>query len=291
LSASSNSIPSLAIAVARSLTRRLMRGRLTPSPRSGPREKYLFLMGALPAKERLRFILNLSLSTLDQTRRRVLLVEVAEESGEPAVALLSRKPAEFPDHMDLHDFQTIEGLRSLTLSHASGLDLISISEPLASRAAFRRALSAYGHGAARVGCRVPLVAGPIVTSGPSPLGRSRSRDLCPGRIRRKRRPSLAGNGARCPLQPVGLGRAAREFPPPPESARTVLHPLAKRDWTMAPKISFSHRRTGPFRKGWTEWPATWEGYALVSPWGPGRRWGIPLSEFCARSSGTEFIPT
>ena len=121
--------PPLAIAVARSLARRLMESA-HPIAKARAPGKIFVVMGALPAKERLRFILNLSLSTLDQTRRRVLLVEVAEESGEPAVALLSRKTRGIPPHMDLHDFQTIEGLRSLTLSHASGLDLISISEPL-----------------------------------------------------------------------------------------------------------------------------------------------------------------
>lgn len=121
--------PPLAIAVARGLTRRLM---ATARPTAQTRElgKTFVLMGALPSKERLGFVINLALTTLDQTRRRVLLVEVTEDSAEPAVAQMSRKARGIPPTMDLQDFQTIAGLRSLALEHASGLDLISLSEPL-----------------------------------------------------------------------------------------------------------------------------------------------------------------
>lgn len=121
--------PSLAIAVARSLTRRLME---TSHPTAKARElgKTFVLMGALPPKDRMGFILNLALSTLDQTRRRVLMVEVVEESAEPAIAQISRKTRGIPANMALQDFQSIAGLRSLALEHASGLDLISISETL-----------------------------------------------------------------------------------------------------------------------------------------------------------------
>lgn len=121
--------PSLAIAVARALTRRLMQV-VHPPAHVRSAGKVFILMGALPPKDRLGFALNLALSTLEQTRRRVLLVEVTEDSAEPAVSHLSRKTRGIPDHMDLEDFQSVDGLRSLALAHDSGLDLISISEPL-----------------------------------------------------------------------------------------------------------------------------------------------------------------
>lgn len=121
--------PSLAIAVARALTRRLMQV-VHPPAHVRAAGKVFILMGALPPKERLGFTLNLALSTLEQTRRRVLLVEVTEDNAEPAISHLSRKTRGIPAQMDLEDFQTVDGLRALALGHASGLDLISISEPL-----------------------------------------------------------------------------------------------------------------------------------------------------------------
>ena len=119
----------LGLAVARSLTRRLIQ---TVHPPAAQRTagKIFVLMGALPSKDRLGFSLNLALSTLEQTRRRVLLVEVTEYNAEPLVSHLSRKTRGIPAQMDLEDFQTVDGLRALALGHASGLDLISISEPL-----------------------------------------------------------------------------------------------------------------------------------------------------------------
>jgi CRP-like cAMP-binding protein len=75
--------PSLAIAVARALTRRLMQV-VHPPAHVRSTGKIFVLMGALPPKDRLGFALNLALSTLEQTRRRVLLVEVTEDSAEPA---------------------------------------------------------------------------------------------------------------------------------------------------------------------------------------------------------------
>lgn len=121
--------PSLAIAVLRALTPRLLALSHPASKARNPGKTFV-LMGALPPMERLRFSVNLALSTLEQTRRRVLLVEVTEDNAEPAVSHLSRKTRGIPARMDLDDFQSVDRLRALALSHASGLDLISISEPL-----------------------------------------------------------------------------------------------------------------------------------------------------------------
>jgi NTE family protein len=121
--------PPLAMAVARALTRRLV-ATTHPTTKARSPGKTFVLMGALPPTERVRFVFALAASTVMQTRRRVLLVDIAEESAEPAVAHLSGKARGIPPNMDVQDFQTIEGLRSLTLVHASGLDIISISEPL-----------------------------------------------------------------------------------------------------------------------------------------------------------------
>lgn len=121
--------PSLGLAVSHALAQRLIQ---TPQKTTNVRTmgKVFVLMGSLPSTERVGFVLNLALSTLDQTRLRILLVEVTEDNAEPLVAHLSRRTRGIPINMDVEDFQTIEGLRALVLPHASGLDLISISEPL-----------------------------------------------------------------------------------------------------------------------------------------------------------------
>lgn len=123
--------PPLALAVSRALAQRLIQSVHTSPLTRAPGKVYL-AMGALPPQDRLKFILNLGLSTLEQTRRRVLMVEVTEENEVPAVSLLSRRTRGIPPNMDLEDFQSVEGIRSLTYEHPSGLDLISISESLLS---------------------------------------------------------------------------------------------------------------------------------------------------------------
>ncbi|MBK8575514.1 MAG: patatin-like phospholipase family protein [Elusimicrobia bacterium] len=118
--------PSLAIALSRHLTFRLMQVNQRPA-HVRSQGKVFVLMGALPPKERMGFALNLALSTLEQTRLRVLMVEVAEDNTDTTVAHLSRNTWTAPP-MDLQDFQTVEGLRALTFGHASGLDVLSLPE-------------------------------------------------------------------------------------------------------------------------------------------------------------------
>lgn len=119
--------PPLALAVSRSLAQRLVQSTLPP-PIAGSMGKVYLAMGALHPQERLRCVFNLALATMEQSRRRVLFVEVTEEKAIPAVSQLSHHTHGIPPHMDLQDFQTVEGLRSLVFEHASGLDLLSVSE-------------------------------------------------------------------------------------------------------------------------------------------------------------------
>lgn len=121
--------PTLALAVTRYLSQRLMQAVHRP-PASPTPGRVFALVGSLPPKKRLSFVLNLALSALQQSRRRVLLVEVVEEESVSAISRLGPEGRSAPRDMDLQDFQTPEGLRSIALAHASGLDVISISEPL-----------------------------------------------------------------------------------------------------------------------------------------------------------------
>ena len=120
--------PLLSMAMARSVTRRWMEVAHPPAKVRAP-GKIFVLMGALSPADRLGFVLNLALSTLEQTRQRVLLVDVAEDNAESAIAALTRKTRGIPTHINVEDFQSIEGVRSLVLEHASGMDVLSIAEP------------------------------------------------------------------------------------------------------------------------------------------------------------------
>ncbi|MBP9127755.1 MAG: patatin-like phospholipase family protein, partial [Elusimicrobia bacterium] len=123
--------PRLALALSRYLAKRLMETNQHP-PAARILGKTHVVMGALPGADRAKFVFQLASSALRQTRFRVLLVEVVEESEQPLVARLTRSARGIPPHMDLQDFQTIEGLRSLVYTHPGGPEILCVSQTLLS---------------------------------------------------------------------------------------------------------------------------------------------------------------
>jgi hypothetical protein len=156
--------------------------------------------------------------------------------------------------MDLEDFQTVDGFGPWRWPRLRVGPHFHFGT-FASRADFSAGLYPLVTTARQEwDYRVPLPAGPVVPSGQSPLGRSGSNPLHPRRIRGKRRSSLAGNGKHCPPHPRGPGRTATKFFPPPESARTILRSLEKRDWAQGDDL-FSRPGTAPCKRVGPHGPA------------------------------------
>lgn len=123
--------PRLALAVSRHLARRLIETTQHPPATRVPGKTHV-VMAALSGSDRAGFVFQLASSAFRQTGLRVLLVEVAEESERPLVVQLTRSARGIAPHMDLQDFQTVEGLRSLVYSHPGGPDILCVSETLLS---------------------------------------------------------------------------------------------------------------------------------------------------------------
>jgi hypothetical protein len=252
--------------------------------------KVFILMGALPPKDRLGFALNLALSTLEQTRRRVLLVEVTEDSAEPAVSHLSRKTRGIPDHMDLEDFQSVEGYgpwRWPTTQDSTSFpfrnlcfkgDFSAGSIPWSPRL-----------GKSGMSCSFPCRADR--PGRPGPFGKKRI-EPCMSEKNPRKKAGLFGEKWRALSPPTGvdLVELQRNSSPRRNRPGRFYVPWRRRDWTGG--RSFRHvpgqrraKRVGPHG------PAPGRACASGSPWGPARRWGIRSSEFCGPLNGTEFIPT
>lgn len=127
--------PRLALAVSRHLARRLIEINQHPLATRVPGKTHV-VMAALSGPDRAGFVFQLASSALRQTGLRVLLVEVVEESERPLAAHLTRSARGIPTQMDLQDFQTVEGLRSLVHTHPGGPDILCVSETLLSGALF-----------------------------------------------------------------------------------------------------------------------------------------------------------
>jgi NTE family protein len=118
--------PSLGLAVTRVLSTRLLQATRRPAPAT---EGRLFaLVGALDPRERCAFAAHLALSTLEQTRRRVLLLDI--HAGEdPTLAsrlhLPPLPPGAFPDPEDL---QSPDAIRTVVRRHGSGLEILSVPQ-------------------------------------------------------------------------------------------------------------------------------------------------------------------
>jgi NTE family protein len=123
--------PRLALALSRYLANRLIETNHHLPTARVPGKTHV-VMGALPSSDRAGFVFQLASSASRQTGLRVLLVEVVEESERPVVAHLTRSTRGIAPQMDLQDFQTVEGLRSLVYSHPDGPDILCVSEPLLS---------------------------------------------------------------------------------------------------------------------------------------------------------------
>jgi NTE family protein len=119
-------MPTMAVQIARLLTARLMeatRERSTGAPAS----KILPILTHLSLSDKAVFIVNLALSLVDQTRRRVLLLDILDHESGIFTKSLGLEPVRVGENsLRLEDLQIPHVVRRLTSFHPSGLELMSL---------------------------------------------------------------------------------------------------------------------------------------------------------------------
>jgi NTE family protein len=121
--------PLIGIHLSRALSKRLAVSFHPPLDK--PKEpKLIVLVPALPYEATLLFTINLAIALVEQTRRRVLLLDTSARSGDMARALgLQAPPAQeaFTHEEDLLDMKILQKLVAI---HPSGLEILSVPSKL-----------------------------------------------------------------------------------------------------------------------------------------------------------------
>ena len=122
-------IPTMAVHISRVLSHRLL--ETTKAKAGGPPTSKIFsLISPLPMEDKVVFSVSLALALVEQTHKKVLLLEVAEREGGVIGKALGLAPVPVDDEsLRQDDLQTPETLERLTVFHPSGLELITL--PLA----------------------------------------------------------------------------------------------------------------------------------------------------------------
>jgi NTE family protein len=125
--------PIVAIHLSRALSHRLALSFHLPEHRPHTHTFYS-LIQALPHEAMLIFIANLSIALVEQTRRKVLLLDLSPRSGDIARSL-GLQPVIAPEiqEEDLTDFPSI---RRMTLTHPSGLETLSLPPKILKNSSF-----------------------------------------------------------------------------------------------------------------------------------------------------------
>ncbi len=120
-------IPEIALHLSQMLTKRLVAMNRLTARRSARLNRLLALVCGLGRTDRVLFGLHLAFQTLEQTRRRVLIVDLSEDAGEMAKAL--KLQGKRIGKEDLRSLNTRDPLsmRGLAEPHPSGLSILSLS--------------------------------------------------------------------------------------------------------------------------------------------------------------------
>lgn len=123
--------PHLAVPISRLLSMRLVEARRKPGA-GGATARFYALVGPASLEDRVVLAVNLAIALVEQTRRRVLLLDILDpgESGAYARAL-GLEPVKVNEHsLRQEDLQNPDLLARLCTVHASGLELLSLPRPL-----------------------------------------------------------------------------------------------------------------------------------------------------------------
>jgi len=121
--------PLIGIHLSRALSKRLAVSFHPPQDR--PKQPQLItLVPALPHEATILFTINLAIALVEQTRRRVILLDMSAKSGDIARALgLQTPPAQESLYRE-EDLLDLKILQTLAVIHPSGLELLSLPSRL-----------------------------------------------------------------------------------------------------------------------------------------------------------------
>jgi NTE family protein len=124
-------LPSMAVHIARVLSRRLV-AQAAPGPSASASPGKLYALSSrLPVEENVLFTVNLAVSLAEQTRRKVLVVDVLDrESGVFARAVGLNPVRVGETSLRQEDLQSPTVVQRLTVYHPSGLEFLSLPLPL-----------------------------------------------------------------------------------------------------------------------------------------------------------------
>ncbi len=129
--------PNFLLHVMRVLSRRLLAaaGAREELQVKGP--QIIALVDALPAEQRPLFAVHLALSLVEQTRRRVLVVDLHPRAGEIARALGLTPVMTSESMLRQQDLRSRDIIRSIGVVHPSGLEILSIKPQVLGGKLFR----------------------------------------------------------------------------------------------------------------------------------------------------------
>jgi len=117
--------PLVAIHLSRAITKRLAVS-FHPTQEKPRRPQIIALIPALPHETIILYTINIAIALAEQTRRRVLLVDLYPRNGDLARALNLPPPPVSMESLNDEDLLDLHHLHKQIRSHASGLELLSI---------------------------------------------------------------------------------------------------------------------------------------------------------------------
>lgn len=129
--------PSIALHFSRVLTKKLLFSAQAGEEARAVRPKLTGLLFAVPPDDRTLFSVHLALSLLEQTRRRVLVLDLSPRTGRIAEVLKLKAVHTTESMMREADMRNPQVLAQLMLQHPSGLEILSFTPQLLSGRLFR----------------------------------------------------------------------------------------------------------------------------------------------------------
>lgn len=118
--------PSILIQLSRILAQRMVTTQDGSGPSPSDRQELVMVLNTLESPARTLFTLHLALALVEQTRRRVLLVDLGQDSGAVAKALGLKPVLTNEAMLREQDLRDLGVLRNLVSEHPSGLEVISM---------------------------------------------------------------------------------------------------------------------------------------------------------------------
>ena len=218
------------------------------------------------------FAVNLGIALVEQTRRRVLLLDILDgESGAFAKAL-RLAPVKANEHsLRQEDFHNPEVLHRLCVVHPSGLELMSLPRNLM-EGKFLGVIYSFLN-ALRRHYDIVLAA---IPGEPGPSGRAVLEEADKVLVAVKDSPLSGDEAVRAAVsvlvEPERLWTLKLEEGAPAPLSPDVFRMPWRATFT-ATRSPLPARRTPSLPRGpSTGWPAGWAGSAWAWPWGPARPW-------------------